>query len=66
MTLKVHYFDFRIGFVFTDVSPDETIESLEERAERSIADVPISDCITSDVPDPTSVTYIDYDNPFVS
>ncbi|KAH8120198.1 P-loop containing nucleoside triphosphate hydrolase protein [Phellopilus nigrolimitatus] len=39
---------------------DETSESLEERAESLMSAVYDSD----DVPEPTSVTYVDYDNPF--
>lgn len=46
---------------------DETIESLEELAEqRLLADNTVPGFSTDKVPDPTSVTYIDYDNPFVS
>ena len=40
---------------------------MEERAEqRLVADTPVAGFSIDDVPDPTSVTYVDYDNPFVS
>jgi ATP-dependent helicase IRC3 len=44
---------------------DETIESLESRAEH-LDGVPAEGFTSTSVPEPTSVTYIDYENPFVS
>lgn len=44
-----------------DILLDETVESLEKRA----LDMPISGSLHSfDIPDPKSVTYTDYDDPF--
>lgn len=38
---------------------DESLETLERRTEKAGFEI-------SEVPEPTSVTYVDYDNPFVS
>ena len=50
---------------FLNFGTDETIQSLEEKACR-IADPPIPRFYADHVPEPTSVTYVDYENPFVS
>ncbi|KAF8525166.1 P-loop containing nucleoside triphosphate hydrolase protein [Hysterangium stoloniferum] len=42
---------------------DETLTSLEERAEKLNND-PVPEFRIQDVPEPTSITYIDYENPF--
>ncbi|KAF8577888.1 P-loop containing nucleoside triphosphate hydrolase protein [Ramaria rubella] len=52
------------GLESEDEIEDETIESLEERAERLLADPSVGGFYTNSVPEPTSVTYIDYENPF--
>lgn len=46
------------------ITSDATPELLEERAEKSIGNDPSVVYDVDNVPDPTSVTYIDYDNPF--
>jgi len=44
---------------------DETLKDLEERAAR-LSDEVAPGFSVDDVPEPTSVTYIDHENPFVS
>ncbi|KIJ38480.1 hypothetical protein M422DRAFT_33262 [Sphaerobolus stellatus SS14] len=51
------------GLDIDDTLEDETIKSLEEKAVR-IADAPVSGFRTSRMPEPESVTYVDYENPF--
>jgi len=44
---------------------DETLASLEERAKQA-GESSVAGFSTTNVPEPTSVTYVDYENPFVS
>lgn len=50
----------------SSIAPDESLEAMEERAKTvaDLDDLPSSFHSTDNVPEPKSVTYIDYDNPF--
>ncbi|THV07737.1 P-loop containing nucleoside triphosphate hydrolase protein [Dendrothele bispora CBS 962.96] len=45
-----------------EVTEDESLESMEQRATESIG--PSNSDSMDDIPEPTSITYTDYDNPF--
>lgn len=47
------------------VHKDETLASLEERAKQA-GESSVGGFSTKSVPEPTSITYVDYENPFVS
>ncbi|KAI0825051.1 P-loop containing nucleoside triphosphate hydrolase protein [Trametes gibbosa] len=54
----------------SELGEDETIETIEQRmvtleAENDIDDMPVNDTTSRSIPTPKSVTYVDYDDPFV-
>lgn len=53
------------SYTHTHILAEATVESLVERADTTLmSELSVNSDTMDDVPDPTSVTYIDYDNPF--